>query len=375
MLPSQHDVANIDVIGMGGGLFLAAGSQIDEDGKKMPFSGVSSTSPRSKWSRPIYSCVSAVKASLKTVHFELKGDAILSKLEIKSVVAKHYNSESEWPIWAVEVVPTIPYEHAPERQVSPFWGIVTEETAQSADVMTLRRPSFYLPVSNSLLFDDKMNAIDSAAGANVPLGLLGSIYDGYGIQDAIPELAGSNDWRLLQRISQLSEDATTAGQIINLLWTDLAANALVGTKSVLSRADGNNPQESAPMLARAYENGLAYDWRYAVPALAFAGLYVALLAWSMVLFCTTRLSFSKLRFMLNQSSAGRSMTTERYQASAEADFASTKTWAKTRGGEMVRLTIMDADGKSQDSPSYSLLAPKTESQSSVYIRSRQPSSR
>jgi hypothetical protein len=367
-------VANIDVVGMGGGLFLAAGAQIDEDGKKMPFSGVSSASPGSKWSRPIYSSVSAIKGSLKTVHFELKGDALLSKLEIKSIAAKHYKSETEWPIWAVEMIPTINYEYAPERQVSPFWGTVNEETAHSADIMTLRRPSLSLPASDSLFSYDKVNAIDSVAGANVPLGLLGSIYDGYGIQDAIPELAGSNEWRLLQRMSQLSSDATTAGQIINLLWTDLAANALVGTKSVLSHSDGSDPRDSALMLARAYENGLAYDWRYAVPALAFAGLYVALLAWSMVLFCTSRLSLSKLRFMLNQSSAGRSMTTERYQASAEPDFANTKKWAKTRGGEIVRLTLMDAHRKSQSSPSYSLLAPKTESQSSVSIQPRQPNS-
>lgn len=120
-----------------------------------------------------------------------------------------------------------------------------------------------------------------------------------------------------------------------------------------------------------YESGFAYDWRFAIAALVFAGLFATLLAWSLILFCTRKLSFAILRFMLNQSSAGRSMTTERYKAGDQVDFSSTKKWTKTRGGEVLRVTVTDADRRGEKSIAYTTITPEAESQRSDSIRSRE----
>lgn len=159
--------------------------------------------------------------------------------------------------------------------------------------------------------------------------------------------------------------ANSTGQIINLLWVDLLANALVSTKSPLSRSGGEAPLQSVSRPAQRYVNRLRYDWRYAAAALAFALLYLVMFLWSAALLLTRSLTLNKLRSLLNQSAAGRAMTTERYQAESEVDFASTKQWVKTRGGEPLRVTSKDSRKDDACSGSYALLQTKTDAQVSV----------
>jgi hypothetical protein len=122
------------------------------------------------------------------------------------------------------------------------------------------------------------------------------------------------------------------------------ANTVVSSKGTLSWSGTfEAPATSAEITASRYVKGVAYDWRFAGPALLFAFIYMALLLCSVVMLCTHRLSFAHLRFVLNHTSAGRAMTTERFEAETEADRGSTDWWAEIRGDELVRLTRLDGD--------------------------------
>jgi hypothetical protein len=122
------------------------------------------------------------------------------------------------------------------------------------------------------------------------------------------------------------------------------ANTVVSSKGILSRSGMfEPPATSAEVSASRYVMGVAYDWRFAGPALLFAFIYIALLLCSIVMLCTHRLSFAHLRFVLNHTSAGRAMTTERFEAETQADRGSTDCWAEIRGDETVRLTRLNGD--------------------------------
>lgn len=295
--------------------------------------------------------MSAVKASVQIVEFEAHGAAALPNLKIKSITPKKYPNDASEPLWASEKVPQASLIDA---WASPFWGIVSHDQVDNPGLTTLRRSSLYLPVSGSFFALGRMDAEDSAAGANAPLQALSTVLD-YGAAGPARELLSRSDERLLSRWAELSKNADSAANIINLLWTDIMANAVVGTKSPLSRNGTRDAADSVLMPARKYEEGLAYDWRFAIPVLIFAALYLGLLVWSVVLFVARKLSFAQLVFMLNQTAAGRAMTTERYQAGAEVDFAKTSAWAKTRGGEPVRVVSGDAYRTAEKSPSYVLV--------------------
>ena len=57
----------------------------------------------SKWSAPLYSCASAVKANIKTVSFLMNGTAPgLGSIVVTDVHDKEYPDNSSMPLWGIE---------------------------------------------------------------------------------------------------------------------------------------------------------------------------------------------------------------------------------------------------------------------------------
>lgn len=190
-----------------------------------------------------------------------------------------------------------------------------------------------------------MSSFDAVAGITAPGAGLDSIYFGQMNGDSMtagagwnaPDYSGSTSWPLLLKWSELLQDSSTAGKIIDLMWTDLMANTLVGTKSALPQSTTRSIGRSAAQ----YAPTVAYDWRYPAITLIFAVLYIVLLVWSLVSYAAKSCDVSMLRCFPKQSSAGRSVTVERYRGEEKADILKTKAWARVRGNEIVFVSKDD----------------------------------
>lgn len=263
-----------------------------------------------RWSHPIYACLSAVKASVKTVSFRIEDESKLSDLKITDIGPSNFTGH----VWAVEK------SHRQLRDTNPLWGLVSPSKQNDPGISTINRDSLYLPAGRSWL--DSMGGlkltltmVDSMAGSSFPLALLGKLYE-LDSWDKFPDYTGANSWSMYTKWADLSSNESTASQIVNLIWTDLMANAVMGRSTMLQRHSGGTVE----MPASKYLQTVTYDWRYASMALVFAGVYFILLLLSMFLYAIRACNFQNLRFFLNQTAAGRSMTTERFEASSEVDL-------------------------------------------------------
>lgn len=234
----RGDQANIAISGAGGGLMLGIGTQIDEQGNSIPTSDAAQLTPGSMWSQPLFACVSGVEASVKEVTFQLNGTNTLDNLVIQSVQEVTYPSEADLPIWAMENT------NRTISEVSPFWGMISQDAANTANVTTVRQAAFRLPASSTSVFGGLAlaSADDAIAGAKAPLAAIQDIFQAGDYNKFIPgaqDYTGSNNYLLYRQWQKLLADPATAGRVVDLIWTDLMANYLVSARSTLPAAQGN----------------------------------------------------------------------------------------------------------------------------------------
>lgn len=319
---------------------MGEGSMLDSEGNIVTDTTSYRLDPGTNWTQPIFSCAAAVKASVKAVVFQVNGTAQVSNLVVQSVEDPSYNSTDSMPIWAMEM-PSPPRNIS---QLSPFWGPVLASNRDNPDIKTLQRHNFYLPAGASAVFGS-LSSLDALAGAEAPFGVFGPLFTPGGSlfsssSSTMADYSGATSWPLFMKWNALGRSADTAGKIVDYIWTDLMANAVVSSKSALSSTDAT----IFPRPATRFVLSTSYDWKYAVPALVFAAIYILLFLGSALMMITRKAGFGSMRFVLNQTAAGRAMTTERYQASGEADRGNTKLWAEARGDEPMRLNKEDANG-------------------------------
>jgi len=320
------DNVSIETISVIGGLILGTGIQVDESGN--PLNGLPSVqiNPLANWSRPLFSCATALRASVKRITFNSNSTSVLSNLNIVNIEAISYASNDTIPIWAVEK-PSLRI-----GDINPFWGIVSDKYASSASLMTIQKESFYLPASSSSIWG--ISSVDSSAGADAPGGVLEAVYSPMFI--GMPDYSGTTNWALFLKWQSLSRSASTAGSIINLMWTDLMANAVVGAKGLFSDTDNTALEEtgSATAVATPLKDAIHYDFVYAIPAFVYFALYGATLTFAILLFVLGRVRIGMLRALLNHTSAGRAAIMERYP-SEDRVLAKTSEWTRAFGQENV----------------------------------------
>ena len=152
---------------------------------------------------------------------------------------------------------------------------------------------------------------DAVAAATEPLNVLNAFYRATytvsGTNDyELSDYSGATNWVLLMKWSELTQSASTVGTVFNLMWTDVIANFLLGTKSMLPTTGAASVDRPA---TRIYET-VGYDWRYAGLILSFAAVYVVLAVVSVLFYIFRICDFATLISSLKRSAAGRSMTTE-----------------------------------------------------------------
>ncbi|KAK4140255.1 uncharacterized protein C8A04DRAFT_15115 [Dichotomopilus funicola] len=310
-----------------------------------------SPQPGSAWTLPVYSCAASVRATIRTVTFRYNGTG-LAALNATSAPAKSYPSLADQPLWAVESIPF----PAKISNVQPLWGILglgantTTSTAVppslAANLTAYRGPFLNLPgiLTSTLSPLHSYDYVDPVAGQNLPgvdfyvQALINAFniirpgsagYAQYADYSGLTSLALVTKWRALLGAgggnSGRVEDggAATAGKVLQLVWTDIAANAVVGTKGwglrggedqggeggngVKRRDDSGKTggANEARVLVTAYKRRVRYHLLYMIPAILVLVLsIIVLIAW-IVLLLLGRTGLAKMRRLLDATSPGR----------------------------------------------------------------------
>lgn len=296
--------------------------------------------PGTDWTIPLYSCASASKASIKTVSFRYNGTDGLKSLDILDIKPKTYASENEKPLWAVENL------KMRLDDVNPVWGFTVPEHENHPNISTTRHEYLYLPGLAPTLFAAPTQPKQSLAGVDFYSTIMGYTYtmdsSDAGNTYGVPDYTGRTNLALYKKWQNYSQDATTAAKIIDLIWTDISANAVVGTKSQLPSevlqglAKRDGPQTTVNVPITVYVRKVRFHMQYGIPAflvLAIAGL---LLVTGLGFMIIGRSSPSKMRRFLDQTSTGRLLTTFLYTNDCPPG-ASKENWTRLVGLKTVHL--------------------------------------
>ncbi|OCK73509.1 hypothetical protein K432DRAFT_430554 [Lepidopterella palustris CBS 459.81] len=289
----------------------------------------------SSWSQPIYTCASAIKATIKTVSFNYNGtDSLLSSLTIPEIQDKTYANESSMPLWGVENTGNAYYT----QDMNLIWGLVSPAYENNQNVSTVRQPSLYLPGWIGTLDTLGMLATsyENLPGSDFSVGALATAYDIGGPNAGQFDYSGQTNMAMWSRWQTLTNSPRTAALIPNLIYTDIAAAAVVGTKGVLGPGNAAHENQVALPVTPTVSK-IQYHYPFAIPALAAALILVVITLLAFVTVCLGGLGIGRMRLHLQQISPGRVYTTFMYRG-PDGLTMNSKDWSKQFGKKMVDLS-------------------------------------
>jgi hypothetical protein len=300
----------------------------------------------------LYVCASTVRATVKEVSFQYKQIAewpSLSDLSVSRVCPKKYSSSTSKPLWVVEKLGN----EWNVSSIQPLWGIIDNiDSKSSQSLWAVENESLYLPdfeMNNGLYreWGDSMVSYflmrrvlrlltyQLQAASRGPGLFLDYVYRAHGRE---ADYQGTQNGRMLAKWRELSASPETAAKIPNLIWTDLAANMLVGTKSLLSAFP-----DTQSYRVRSNKRQIFFHYAWAIPALMCAAIWIlcAILCLTLYLIpqSRSRMRLSRLKVLINQLSVGRALVVAD-QFNAVGVEGSTKEWLATTGRRRINLSTL-----------------------------------
>ena len=292
------------------------------------------------WSQPLYSCASTVKATTKTVSFSYNGsDASLKNLVIGNLQDKIYDNENKMPLWGVEN----PGSSFSQGDIYLIWGLISPTYANHTNVSSTRQSSLYLPgfPLDSLSYNVQSMS-DNLPGAeffNYAMEVAGDVAVAVLTSSEVfqtIDYTGTASMALWSLWQNLTTTAQNASLIPQLIWTDVAASMVVGSKGVLgpgNAASGNTVQ----ILVTPSVSKVKIHYLFAIPAfLASLGLLLVLMA-AIVSWVLGRKNLDRMRLHFQQLSPGRIFTTFLYKDHGGMT-ATPRDWSKRMGDTMIDLS-------------------------------------
>ncbi|OAX82651.1 hypothetical protein ACJ72_02997 [Emergomyces africanus] len=358
--------ANINTTIVGCSLLYGAANRIDKGGSSLI------ANPGSRWSLPVYSCSSAVKALVKEVTFQFNGTNF-EALKVNSTKPKSYADQESKPLWAVEDLKEISISNG-----KPLWGILGPSKSKGdihfpSNISTISHEHLYLPGymdDFTLLLEGNRGVSD--ASQNLPgaefytqsmLAALTITRPGAGGYRGYVDYSGFTSLALFAKWQNLSKTPEGAARILDLVWTDSAANAIMGTKgwgvtSFSATAHQQQEKENAQNKTtnhRRRETGkveptelnvpvmvfkkyIRYKIPFAVPAFVILTVTLATLIALIALCIMGRTGSKQMRKFLEASSTGRNVGTFVVVQDEETVGQGTKQWVKNVGKTIVKIT-------------------------------------
>ncbi|KAE9566910.1 hypothetical protein CGMCC3_g16935 [Colletotrichum fructicola] len=326
-------IANISMIYVGCGLLRGAPQRVDGGNKLAMYEN------HSKWSSPLHSCAAAVRAIIKTVSFTVNGTTGLDSLQVTSIEPKNYSSPDDYPLWAAE------NSGLTMDGISSIWGIISPEYVSRPNISTVKQREFHLLGKHGALSLSSLEPTFGISNYNLPgsnfaLSIMELLFTDSGFDGALDEgwpfdLAGVSNIPIFERWQSLSSDADRVSDIIKLLWTDLAASAVVGTKGTLGPGN-NKADEAARIHVNPFGRRIKYHVLFGIPAFILLLVMLSILLLLVVTTVFRTSTIGLLRHRLQQLTVGRVFTTFLFQNDSNM-YMSSKEWSRANGRKTIYL--------------------------------------
>lgn len=298
---NKSDLTNPSSIPISCNLFV--GAPLTLDGKSFDIADEGTT-----LKRKIYAYSAAIKATIKTVEFiyNTTGDTPLENLRVLNIQDKNYSSQNSMPLWGLETPPLY------NGNFNPLWGLVSDEYEDATNITTMRAPHMY-PVfwpSSTSLTESYYSSDSYLTGSWALTELFGYVTNMGFTDDGSLDSNGANSALLFRRWQEMSQNPESAASIIKLIFTNMAANHIQGTRGWLSEdvvpppfrnLTGARTSAVVPTFVR--ERVVHFRWPYGIPA------FLSLLFVSALVLagagCLATGSVQKLKEYLSLLSAGR----------------------------------------------------------------------
>lgn len=305
------------------------------------------------------------KATIKEVKFRFNGTDDLSSIKVTEIKNKVYKDKKSKPLWGVERS-----DNQFLLDISPLWGLISGPDQGNVSVYTIRKESLYLPgyTGVSALFRESTQNLPGADFYRQGMKFVFNIDS----NPDIPDYTGRINLAMYRRWKKLSRAPATTPKILNLIWTDFAANAFVGTRGLhgartqssttLDKGKAAESKSTSKTHAVKFMRRRAlYHWPYAIPALIVLSLTLLVAIAMLVFTLMGRTSMTRMRQYHNKTSQGRIFTTHLYhqedETAAETRIAphkptrsSTRRWVENKGKNPVTVAEGENDSLVIDGP-------------------------
>ena len=290
--------------------------------------------PETWWTQKVYTCATAMKASIKEVRFrwnatEVTGNT-LKALTVVSISEKAYASQESMPLWGVE---TVDFEL---QDLYQLWGLVSPELETSVNLSTIRAPHLYLPgYGGSGLLTASSPSYENLPASHGFADVLSAVYELS--SGEWTDYSGGTNIAMYARWRDYSTSAAGVKTIPSLIWTDLAANKFVGARSwssrtglppnLLQKRDGTGSSDGDQTLVpvTVYERQIRYHWLFAIPACLALLLFFVVLVAALVSVLSGKGLPARVRHYLFHLSSGRLLGEMQHPGECDK-LASTNEW-------------------------------------------------
>ena len=243
--------------------------------------------------------------------FFLNGTSGLSDLYVTEVSEKFYNDETSMPLWGFEETGLA------LDGISPLWGLLNDSYVNYPNISTFRKPSLYLGGSSDDMFAKSLKSIlnpdfQYMPGSDFAPAVMNTVYTmSQGIENSnrgtvrTIDYSGSGNLAVYLRWHKMSTTTDGAARIIDLIWTDLAASAVVGTKGTLGPGNAGKADEVMTMTVQPTVRKIKYHLPFAIPAILLAVVLLLINFAALASFLFGGSNSANLRRRLHQTSTGR----------------------------------------------------------------------
>jgi hypothetical protein len=325
-----EDIANISNIGVVCGLVYGAPRR--QDGSpSLTFEG------GSRWTISLYSCATTVKATIKSVDLQINRKLGLQSLKVVKIQNKSYKDASTKPLWGVEDSGMV------LADVQPLWGIVAPSFEGRQNLSTVRKESLYLPGDSfSVSGTQPFRTVQNLPGVEFYTRAMSLAYGISPFTFAtrngdISDYSGRSNMAIYAKWQEFSRKSDTTAKILNLIWTDLSASAVIGTRGVLGPGETGKTLESIRVPVRPIVRQIKCRYLFTIPAFIVALLWLLISCVALISWAIGRSNIAIMRRHLFQASTGRILTTLLYPEDCDLK-SNAKDWAKSVGTRVIDLS-------------------------------------